>query len=562
MMRAAALATGAAPPPATPYNISTRPPSRAHTASAMAIAVACFGVFLAALATRHVLLPRQDAFVPIVDMIICINDLITAGLLYAQFSVTGHRALVMLASGFLLKALVLILHTLAFPGVFGPMGLLGGHLQTAAWLYLAQHWGFFAGVMAYSVLRSRPPADPVEDAEVTGPILASASGVIVFVAAFTWFVTANASRLPSLMADPVHLSVTWRGVMGPSLGALGFIALVILTRRWSTVIDLWLKVAVWSWLLETVLVALLPARYSLLFYVGRSMGTLSSSFLLIAFLAESLVLQRRLALAMITRERERVGQRTAMEVTVGSLAHELRQPLAAMRTNAYSGGVLLSSGRDVGDDLREIFDDLSASVDRADAIIHSVRTMFAGGSGERILIDANELVREAVETLHLDLEAYHVETHIDFAPDLPPIHGHRGQLMQVLLNGIKNAVESLADVSHRARELRIRTARAGKRVSIVIEDSGPGIGGHTCDRAFEPFYSTKPFGMGLGLSICGSIVGAHGGTVLLVPGEERGAVFRVDLPARVGADETPAQTMADRGESGAWSARWAPLSRA
>lgn len=547
MIQASTAAAGVAQWPATVFGISSRRPSRTHTASAMTVAIIWFGAFLVALVYRHVQLARQDAFVPIVNTIICVNDLITAGLLYAQFSVTGRRALMMLASGFLLKAMVLVLHTLAFPGVFAPMGLLGGHLQTAAWLYVAQHWGFIAAVMAYTVLRSRPSAEPVYDAQVMTPILLSVAGVIAFAVSFAWFVTVNAQRLPSLMADPVHLSVTWRGVRGPAFGAVGFVSLLGLTRRWNSVIDLWLKVVVWSWTLETILTALLPARYSLLFYVVRTMGTFSSCFLLIVFLAESLVLQRRLALAMITRERERDVQRAAMEVTVGSLAHELRQPLAAMKTNAYTGSVLLSSGDDVTDDIREIFDDLSASVDRAETIIDSVRTTFANRAGVRTALDANDLVREAVQTLQIDLEAYHIETDIDLASGLPAIHGHRGQLIQVLLNGITNAVESLADVSHHTRKLRICTANVGDRISIVIADTGLGIGRQLHDQVFEPFYSTKPYGMGLGLAICRSIVGAHGGTVLLLPGVDRGAVFRVDLPARSLTDDPVAPGSFDRG---------------
>jgi len=528
------MATPLKPWPPSAVAISTRRPSRTQTASAVAIAVVWFGAFLVVLAYRDVQLARQDAFVPIANTIICINDVITAGLLYAQFAVTGRTALVMLASGFLLKALVLVLHTLAFPGVFAPTGLLGGHLQTAAWLYLAQHWGFFAGVIAYAVAASRTPVDLVDGARVATRILASAAGVVVFVAAFAWFVIAYSAHLPPLMADPVHLSAAWRRVIGPSLGAFGLVSLFVLTRRSPSVVDLWVKVAAWSWTLETILTAFLPARYSLVFYVGRTMGTLSSSFLLIAFLAESLVLQRHLALAMITRERERDSQRTAMGVTVGSLAHELRQPLAAIKTNAFSAAALLSSGLDVTEDIREIFGDLAVSIDRADGIIDSVRTMFTAGTGKRTRIDANELVREAVETLRIDLEAYHIATRMELSSRLAAVHGNRGQLMQVLLNGMRNAIESLAEVSRPSRQLRIRTANVDDRVSIVVEDTGLGIAAPGRNGAFEPFYSTKRSGMGLGLSICNSIVGAHGGTVVLTPGAERGAIFRVELPSAPG----------------------------
>ena len=126
--------------------------------------------------------------------------------------------------------------------------------------------------------------------------------------------------------------------------------------------------------------------------------------------------------------------------------------------------------------------------------------------------------------MRLELEAYHVVLELDLSPELPTIRGHRGQLTQVLMNGVKNGVESLATISDRERQLRIRTLPLEPDgVAIRIEDSGRGLDPVARDRVFEPFYSTKPRGMGLGLAICKSIIEGHEGTLSLLPGSPHGA---------------------------------------
>ena len=134
----------------------------------------------------------------------------------------------------------------------------------------------------------------------------------------------------------------------------------------------------------------------------------------------------------------------------------------------------------------------------------------------------------------LDFEAHRVTVHFDPAPELRPIIGHRGQLLEVLLNGLKNAVESLADVSDRKREVRLSTVPLDPHVvAISIEDSGAGLDARDRRRAFEPFYTTKPRGMGLGLSICQSIVSVHEGALSLVPlTARRGVAHRAARVAR------------------------------
>jgi signal transduction histidine kinase len=513
------------------FLISTQPPTPDQRWIARLLGVVLLGAFLVAFAFRHVQLARQDAFIPTTNAIVFVNDLITALLLFAQFSVTRSRALLVLASGYLLTAFIHVAHALSFPGAFAPLGLLGSDLQTTAWLHLSQFAAFLLGAVGYTVLRDRPDRTTSSDSGIVLPIGASVAGVAAAALALTWGLTIASPHLPPLMADVVHMSAGYRRLGSPMLALFALASIVVFRRRATSMVDLWVQLATWSWLLDVLLTASIQARFTLVFYAHRSMAVVSSGFVLIALLFESLMLHRRLVLAMAAREQEREGHRTAVDIIVGSLAHELRQPLASILVNESVGKTLLAAEPPERDEVRAVFGDIRASVLRANEVIDSVRNMFTPSARDQNPIDVNELARQAVELMHVELEADRVVVDLDLSPGLPPIQGHRGQLLEVLLNGLKNAVDSLAGVTDRSRQLCVRTgAREPDGVSISVEDSGIGLDAQLRDRIFEPFQTTKPGGTGLGLSICQSIVTAHGGSLSLTPRVPHGAVFRVELP--------------------------------
>jgi signal transduction histidine kinase len=514
----------------TSFLISALPPGATQKRLALAIALVLLVVFVGALPFRDVPLRRQDAFVPIANTIVFLSTVLTAALLYAQFSVTRRRALLALASGYLFTGLVFIPHALTFPGAFSTTGLLGAHLQTNAWLYIIQHLGLLMGAIAYTSLDRWGGNVPAAAGRTASAIVASTTAVVAVAVGVTWLAVSQVHILPAIMADSTHTTATWRDFRGPLMIGLGLTSIIVFRKPRTSMVDLWLHVALWSWVLETIGMAVVQGRFTVVFYVSRSMGILSSSFVLFVLLSESILVHARLVLSMMARDQEREGQRTAMEVLIGSLAHELRQPLAAIKANASAGARTIPSTPNAVDEIRATFEDIGGSVDRATEIVESVRTMFAASQRDRGWINANDLVRDALGMMRPELEAHSVAVSVHLPSGLPAIHGHRGQLMQVLVNGMTNALESLTDVSDRTRQLHIRTVRrkpAG--VSIVIEDSGIGLDPRQQDRLFEPFYSTKPRGMGLGLLICQSIVEAHGGTLSLVPRSEHGAIFQVDI---------------------------------
>ena len=143
----------------------------------------------------------------------------------------------------------------------------------------------------------------------------------------------------------------------------------------------------------------------------------------------------------------------------------------------------------------------------------------------------NELIREVMAFVRADLKHHGITVRTELAEALPRIAGVRVQLQQVLLNLIANAAESMASVEQRARVLTLRSQKTGDcDIVVTVEDTGNGIDRVDLERVFEPFFSTKPGGMGMGLSICRSIIEAHGGRIAASPAREGGSVFQVSLP--------------------------------
>jgi signal transduction histidine kinase len=523
--------------PGGPFLISTLPPSERQRSIARTLVVLQLATFLVAVLGHDVRLRHHDAFVPITNTIVCVNDVITAALLYVQFSLTRRSALLVLASGFLFRAAMMVPHTLTFPSASAPGGWLNAPMQTTAYLNVTQHFVFMLSAVAYSLLRDRRTGAAMADRAPIAPIVVAIATVVSAAVLASWLLLVTGDRLPPIMLDAVDTTSGFKSVWSRLFLLEALVPCVVFCRRTTSMIDLWLKVAVWSWQLETLLILFVKARYTLVFYVARTMGAMSSSFVLAVFLVESAILHRRLVSTLVAREQDRERHRTTVDVVVNTLAHELRQPLMAILVNQQAGSRLLTKGPGATEDVAAALDDVRASALRANEVIDSVRTMFAATAGEHAPVDPNALVRDAVDLTRLELEAHGVAVQLDLAPNLRSIAGHRGQLLEVLLNGMKNAVESLVDVVDRERQLRIRTSPllAANSVVITLEDSGNGLDPRTRGSVFEPFFTTKAQGMGLGLSICESIVSAHGGALSLVAGSPFGAVLRVELPCSVAA---------------------------
>jgi signal transduction histidine kinase len=168
---------------------------------------------------------------------------------------------------------------------------------------------------------------------------------------------------------------------------------------------------------------------------------------------------------------------------------------------------------------------------RADEVIRGLRALVSKSGLQREPLDINETVHEVLELARGELRRSDVAVHVDLDPALPSVQGDRVQLQQVLLNLIVNAIEAMAPVADRGKLLGIRTERVGTgEVAVAVEDSGPGLDPATTGRIFDPFFTTKATGLGMGLSICRSIVQAHGGELSASPRSPRGTTFRFTVP--------------------------------
>jgi signal transduction histidine kinase len=227
-----------------------------------------------------------------------------------------------------------------------------------------------------------------------------------------------------------------------------------------------------------------------------------------------------------------VARVTSLGVLTASIAHEVNQPIAAARNNAASALRFLSRDPPDLEEMREALDCVVSDVDRAGNVIGGIRKLITKTPAPwDDCFDINEAIREMIVLTRGEALKNGVTVQMQLE-GLPLIQGDRVQLQQVVLNLILNAVEALSSVDGARRELSIRTKRRGAdEVLVAVRDSGPGIDSEHLERVFDSFYTTKPSGIGLGLSICRSIIDAHGGRLWAAANEPRGAAFQFTLPA-------------------------------
>jgi len=217
----------------------------------------------------------------------------------------------------------------------------------------------------------------------------------------------------------------------------------------------------------------------------------------------------------------------------GSLAHELNQPLTAILANAQAAQRFLADDEPDMEQVREILHDIVMDDERAGEVIHRLREMLRKGQIRRQPLELNALVQEILKLIHSDLVIRNVSVSIDLEPDLPPIMGDRVQLQQVVLNLMVNGAEAMSGEGTHGRKLLIRTEQAeADSVRLSVRDEGTGISAEAMAQIFEPFYTTKANGLGLGLSICRSIIMAHDGMLWAMNNTDRGATLYFSLPAR------------------------------
>jgi signal transduction histidine kinase len=514
------------------FILSTLPPGPAQRRFALGlvvfILVACL-LIAGPLARVHTV--PIPAFVPAYATAMLVNDSITAILLFTQFRILRSRAILVLASGYAFNALILVPWILAFPGAVAPNGLIGG-LQTTSWLYFLAHAGFPAFVIGYALSKDPQPATRSWRGPVDAAIAWSLALTAAAVAAAAIVFVAAEPHLPRVVLDPLHLSPLWPYVGAP-VALTSTAALALLWIRRHSMLDLWLMVVMCLYSIEIPLSYYPdPVRYSLGWYTVRIIGFLSSLLVLVALLYEITNVYARLLDAVRAQRREREARLMTGDAVAAMLAHEVRQPLTAMITSADAGLRFLDRPAPDVERVKQALERIVADGHRAGDVVGSVRAIFKKDLRSRTSLDVNDLAQEALELARAEAQRCRISVEIEMGRALPAVQGDRIQLQQVLLNLITNAIEAMASASE-PRILRVSSGRDGAEAVVVsVIDTGTGIGGPGLERIFNPLYTTKADGMGMGLSICRSIIEGHQGRLWATPNEGRGMTFAFSLPTR------------------------------
>jgi two-component system sensor kinase FixL len=240
--------------------------------------------------------------------------------------------------------------------------------------------------------------------------------------------------------------------------------------------------------------------------------------------AEIESLQQRADLAHVARV-------SLMGELAASLAHELSQPLTAIFGNAGAGLRALQEGRCDAAELRDILGDVVKDQARAAEVVRHMRRMVKKEAAhESVAVDVGEVVREVVALVRNDAALEQLEIALDIEPGLPPASAVRVQIQQVLVNLLLNAVDAMKGGPRSSRTIGLLARRREGMIEVAVRDRGHGIAADDVEQVFEPFYTTKREGLGMGLSICRSIIRAHAGRLWAQKNADGGATFYFTLP--------------------------------
>jgi PAS domain S-box-containing protein len=250
------------------------------------------------------------------------------------------------------------------------------------------------------------------------------------------------------------------------------------------------------------------------------------------------VSERKMAQLDAEQQRRQITHLTRVAVLgelSGALAHELNQPLTAILSNAQTAQRLMNRetptvGSNLGE-LREIVADIIEDNHRAGAVISKLRALIRREETQYAALDLNQMVDDVLHLVHSDLIERQIQVRTEFGDNLPPARGDPVQIQQVLINLVRNACDAMSAPATQPRNLVLMTDRSDNDgLAVTVADSGMGISNDMQERLFDPFVTTKPQGLGLGLTICQSILRAHGGKIWCKSNDGGGAVFGFSLP--------------------------------
>jgi signal transduction histidine kinase len=231
-------------------------------------------------------------------------------------------------------------------------------------------------------------------------------------------------------------------------------------------------------------------------------------------------------------QRERDNKLMNLEAMAASIGHEVRQPLAGISSNGGAALRFLGHTPPNLEEARLALQRMVKDSHRASQVFDNIRILFGKADQGHEPIDVNKLALGVLQALREELKDHRITTQAELTSQLPFVMGHRGQLQEVFINLVHNAIEAMAVIDDDQRILRVRAERhGGNAIAVAVEDSGPGIDPQQLKTIFDAFITTKPNGLGLGLAICRLIIERHKGQLSVAPAEPRGSAFRIVLPA-------------------------------
>ena len=240
-------------------------------------------------------------------------------------------------------------------------------------------------------------------------------------------------------------------------------------------------------------------------------------------------LRARERIEELQSELMQVARASAVGEMGSTLAHELTQPLSAVAGFIEASAALIDqSDSEIPAGVREYMDQAVAQALRAGAVVRLLREFTGRGETERSAEDINAVVEEICKLATLGTATDEIDLELNLAADLPPVLIDHVQIQQVVLNLVRNSIDALSDCE--TRTITVATVPGGDMVEVLVNDNGPGLSPEVRERVFEPFVSTKPDGIGIGLSICRTIVEAHGGRIAVDTGTKCGTGFRFSVP--------------------------------
>ncbi|QJP14785.1 two-component sensor histidine kinase [Starkeya sp. ORNL1] len=506
------------------------PPSRAQKLVALGVVPTMLALaFCVARPFATVQLRPIEAFVPFYVTTIFVTDVVTAVILFSQFSILRTRGLLIIANGYVFAALVLIPYALSFPGLFESGTVLVGGLQSTAWIYILRHCGLAAYMSAFALSNSDAKNATVRSG-VRKAIFLSISATIVIVLAVSALCLWGQFLLPTATADNIRFGSSWFYYAGAPTASFYGLAMMLLWRQRRTVLGLWLIVVAFVHLAGIPL-SFFPSssRFSVGWYTVVMTNLTANSLVLIILLVQISTLYTHVLLAVRAQQREREARLVTGDAVAAMIAHEVKQPLAAMITRAEASLRRLERSAPELDKAKDDIKQITADGYRAADIIDSIRANFKKDQRMRAALDVHNLIADTTVLIRDELQKQRIALKIELNSNRLDVSGDRTQLQHVLLNLVSNAAESMA-AARGTRVLTVRTElRDNNEVVVSVADTGTGISPQNIERIFNPLFTTKTTGMGMGLPICRSIIEAHGGRIWVAPNTPQGAVFNFAL---------------------------------